>query len=71
VHAFNSLLLPLVAARRLSERLPGGDTSPRSDLQRAPRVAGPLVGHALSAEAWGLRRGLRPPFGLSLLGVFA
>jgi SAM-dependent methyltransferase len=70
VHAFNSLLLPLVAARRLSERLPGAVAAPRSDLQRAPRVAGPLVGGALSAEAWGLRHGLRPPLGLSLLGVF-
>lgn len=71
LHAFNALLLPLVAARRLSERLPGVASAPRSDLQRAPRVAGPLVGGALTAEAWCARQGVRPPVGLSLLGVFA
>jgi SAM-dependent methyltransferase len=71
LHAFNTLLLPLVAARRLSERLPGAAGAPRSDLQRAPAVAGPLVGGALSAEAWCIRRGARPPLGLSLIGVFA
>lgn len=71
LHSFNTLLLPLVAARRLSERLPGVSTAPRSDLQRAPRLTGSLVGGALSAEAWCARRGVRAPVGLSLLGVFA
>lgn len=70
VHAFNSLLLPLVGARRLTERL-AGEVAPRSDLTRVPRVAGPVVGLALLAEAWLLRRGVRPPVGLSLLAVFA
>jgi SAM-dependent methyltransferase len=69
LHAFNALLLPAVAARRVAER--GRDVPARSDLTRAPGIAGPLVGGAMTAEAWLVRRGLRPPVGLSLLGVFA
>ena len=68
VWAFNSLLLPVVAARRLGERL--RPVAPRSDLLRSPRFAGPLVGAALGCEARLLRRGVHAPVGLSLIGVF-
>jgi len=68
VWAFNTVLLPLVAGYRLSDRL--RTSPPRSDLERAPRVAGALVGGALRLEAELLRRGVRAPVGLSWIGVF-
>lgn len=63
---FNAALLAPAAAVRLAVR---GDDDGRSDLDRTPPWADPLLERVLAGEAALLRRGVRLPFGLSILAV--
>lgn len=71
---FNSLLLAPAAAVRLAQRRRrrGGGRSgpPRSQLHMTPSALDPVLEMPLRLEASLIRRGLRLPAGLSLLGVF-
>jgi SAM-dependent methyltransferase len=62
---FNTLLLPVAAAMRLTDR--GGVSS---HLGRGSRRLRPAVGAALRVEARALGAGVRLPVGLSLLATF-
>jgi ubiquinone/menaquinone biosynthesis C-methylase UbiE len=64
---FNTLLLPVAAAMRVTDRR---SAHPRSHLDRGPGRLRPAVGAALRVEARALRAGLRLPLGLSLLATF-
>jgi SAM-dependent methyltransferase len=67
---FNALLLPAAAGYRLLERfMPERGDAP-SELDRTPAWANRLLESFLGAEAQLLRRGVRIPFGLSLLAIF-
>ncbi len=60
--SFNTLLLAPMAAVRFATR----KHPPKTDLYRAPRVVGAVVGPALRLEAQAVRAGIRFPVGLSL-----
>jgi SAM-dependent methyltransferase len=69
---FNSMLLPPAAAVRLAQRLRRRPrvAPPRSQLHLTPSSLDPVLELPMRAEAWLIRRGVRLPAGLSLLGVF-
>jgi hypothetical protein len=69
---FNSILLPPAAAVRLAQRLRRRPRAapPRSQLHLTPSSLDPVLELPMRGEAWLIRRGVRLPAGLSLLGVF-
>jgi hypothetical protein len=66
---FNSTLLPPVAVVRLAQRRNLDEPKSRSDFQMTPASLSSVLELPLRAEAVLLRHGVRPPAGLSLLGL--
>lgn len=68
---FNSLLLPIVAVRRLWQRRRLGEQAPPvSDFERTPAWVDGLLELPFRVEAAMISAGVQLPAGLSLLGVF-
>lgn len=67
---FNALLLPAVAAWRLSERLRPSGVAATSELTQTAQSFNWLLEQPMRAEAALMRTGRRIPAGLSLAGVF-
>jgi SAM-dependent methyltransferase len=70
ITAFNSTLLPAVAAARGLQRLSLSHT-PASDLERTPEWANRTLEQILGAEAAVVRRGVNLPLGVSLAACFS
>lgn len=69
---FNSILLPAAAGVRWLERLRGRTDAPgeRSHVEMTPRGLDRVLEWPMRAEAAAIRRGMRLPAGLSVMGVF-
>ena len=65
---YNTLLFPLVAAVRLMQRVLPTDGPAKSDVSLPPRWLNGLLYNVLASERFALR-GLRLPFGVSLIAV--
>jgi SAM-dependent methyltransferase len=64
---FNTLLLPAAVARRAWTKWRRARSAPRSDLLVTPASLDPVLSAPMSIEAALVRRGVRLPFGLSIL----
>jgi SAM-dependent methyltransferase len=71
---FNTVLFPIVAAARVTERLrekrAGSSRSGHTDLDRTPAVLNGMLGAPFRLEAAAVKRGIRLPVGVSA-GVLA
>lgn len=67
---FNSLLLPVAAGLRTTQRALRTSRDPRSDLRESPLWFNRVMQAPLNGEARLIGRGTRIPAGLSLLAVF-
>jgi SAM-dependent methyltransferase len=68
---FNSVLLPPVAVVRLAQRRNRHKPKSRSDFEMTPPALSTLLELPLRGEAALLRRGIRPPAGLSILALLS
>lgn len=67
---FNSLLLPAAIAARALERVRPREPGGPSEFERTPAALDSLLEQPLRLEAALVKRGVRLPAGLSVLGVF-
>ncbi len=67
---FNSILLPVAVIARMFERVRPGKGAEVSEFERTPDWMNPLLERPMRAEAALIRKGVRLPAGLSILGLF-